>query len=74
MTDITGDDIANAGRAAYGRHWLAPLAEEMNIDERRLRRVLKGEEKPPEDFRERMAALLERRMAEIRTELGRLKA
>jgi ribosomal protein S4 len=73
MDELTGDRIAEAGRAAYGKHWLVPLAEGTGIGERRLRRVLNGDEKPPDDFTERLAALLERRLAEIRTELERLR-
>lgn len=72
MDEITGDEIAQAGRAAFGEHWLTPLCAETKIHERDLRRVLKGTEKAPADFRERLVAMLERRGAAIALELGKL--
>ena len=58
--------IARVGRALYGAQWKSPLARELGVHERSLRRWAAGEARPPADLLLRLNRIISERIDELR--------
>lgn len=70
---LTADQLAEAGRAAFGERWQSSLAEVLAVDSSRIRGVLAGRRQAPPGWTDEVLALLERREAECRAAAKALK-
>ena len=63
---MTADFIVAAGRALYGERWQAPLARDLGVSHRTVRRWVSGESPMPEGVEADLRALLAEREQKIR--------
>lgn len=64
-TPFSPDTLADIGRALYGERWQTPLSQDLNVNDRSLRRWLNGEVPIPEAVEFEARVLLERRHDEM---------
>ena len=64
--------LVRAGRALYGPHWRSPLARDLGVDERSVRRWVAREAKPPGDLRHRLDDLIRERDDVLQALLGEI--
>ena len=64
---LTPDQLAAAGRAAFGERWQSSLAEALAVDSSRIRGVLAGRRQAPPGWTPEILVLLEQREDECRT-------
>lgn len=57
--------IRDVGTALYGEHWLTPLAAELSIDSRTVRRWAAGQREMPTAVQEKLWALVRERIREL---------
>jgi hypothetical protein len=62
---MTPDELAAAGRALYGERWQTPLAEDLHVADRTVRRWLVGETPIPDGVESELREILIRRVKEI---------
>lgn len=68
--DMTLEQFTAAGRALYGERWQTPLAKDLNVADRTIRRWLSGESAIPSGIKDELGVLLSKRFTEIRLMLG----
>jgi hypothetical protein len=62
---MTPDELAAAGRALYGERWQTPLAQNLHVADRTMRRWLVGETPIPDGVESELREVLIRRVNEI---------
>lgn len=62
---MTPAEFNRIGRALYGAHFKAELAEALGLTHRTLRYYVTGERGIPDDMREKLARIASKRVAEI---------
>jgi hypothetical protein len=67
---MSGDELAAVGRVLYGERWQTPLARDLCIADRTLRRWLVGELPIPDAIESELRAILISRVAEIGGMIG----
>lgn len=70
---LTADELALAGRAAFGERWQSSLAEVLAVDSSRIRGVLAGRRQAPPGWTDEIIQLLERRSSECQATAETLK-
>jgi ribosomal protein S4 len=68
---ITLQLLRQAGEALHGQQWQTPLARDLNVADRTLRRWLNGETVPP-GISQELLQLVEKRLQHSQQELDRL--
>jgi hypothetical protein len=62
---MTPDELAAAGRALYGDRWQTPLAQNLHVADRTVRRWLAGQTPIPDGVESELRKVLIRRLKEI---------
>lgn len=70
LAPMSPDDFAARGRALYGERWLTPLANDLGIADRTMRRWLTGELPIPVGVENELRNILMERMELIAGVLG----
>ncbi|MXV35958.1 MULTISPECIES: transcriptional regulator [unclassified Saccharibacter] len=58
---LTADQLAEAGRVAFGQRWQSDLADYLGVDSSRIRGVLSGKRRSPPGWTDEVLRLLRER-------------
>ena len=74
MTDrpLTPALLRTIGECLYGRQWRAPLARDLALSQRTVRRYELGQSLMPDDLGDRLRRLLQERQVRIEAALSQL--
>lgn len=63
---ITPDLLRRAGRALYGNHWKAPLADDLEINLRTIERWESGSQEIPPGVAQDLAQIIDRVLTDLK--------
>ena len=69
---MNSDKLAAAGRAPYGQHWQTPVAMDLNVADRTMRRWLISQTPIPDGVSRELRQILIKRFKEIGALIGYL--
>ncbi len=62
---VRPEELSDAGRALYGDHWQSPLARDLHVTDRTVRRWVAGESTIPAEAERGIRSALEQRLETI---------
>lgn len=63
---MNAEQLAKAGQALYGERWQSPLARDLEVSDRTVRRWAAGDNPVPEEVERRIRTLLQQVVARLR--------